>query len=402
MPSSRFRYTFLGRVKEALRPLAARLVTVAPTETMWHVGDIAIVERNHGLVVAGFFFTSLASLAVWLRIVTRAALVRNMGLDDYFICAAMLGTIGFLTALMYQVRYGLGDQVNPAYLEQFLQSLYATIIAYSFTHLSVKFSIVLQCKRIFTEKSAQRVFLSLIVWLTVYGLFCFFSSVLTCVPVAKYWDDSIAGSCIDRSNLHYALAGFNIANDIALLAAPIPYLKGLQIPPRSKIVLMAVFACGGFACIVAIVRLHSLYVNNSAPIDQQPSSVKGVDIAIWSGLEINVAIVCASVPALKPLFVKFFPQIISSLGDSAKRSRGGRSAHGSAPRREQGGDDDCRASPLEIKVQQSFEMRAVAANADADADADDDSEKNLVRGSERVWSAACFAGSRSNLDSRMV
>lgn len=115
-----------------------------------------------------------------------------------------------------------------------------------------------------------------------------------------------------------------------------------------------------------------------------------------------MAIVCASVPALKPLFVKFFPQIISSLGDSAKRSRGGRSAHGSAPRREQGGDDDCRASPLEIKVQQSFEMRAVAANADADADADDDSEKNLVRGSERVWSAACFAGSRSNLDSRMV
>ncbi|KAM4057385.1 putative integral membrane protein [Hirsutella rhossiliensis] len=341
---------------------------------MWYVGDIAIVDRNHGLVLAGFLFTSLASLAVWLRIFTRAVLVRNVGLDDYFICAAMFGTIGFLTAVMHQIRYGLGDQVNPAYLQQFLQSLYATIIAYSFTHLSVKFSILLQCKRIFTEKSAQRIFLGLIIWLTVYGLFCFLSSTLTCVPVAKYWDDSIPGSCIDRSNLHYALAGFNIANDIALLAAPVPYLKGLQIPRRAKIVLMAVFACGGFACIVAIIRLHSLYINNSAPIDQQP------------------------VPALKPLFVKFFPRMISSLGESAKRSRTGRSAQGSAPRRDQSGDHDCKASPLEIQVQQSFEMSAVAT----DADADDDSEKNLVPPNGPVWTAACFAEPRTNLDSRMV
>lgn len=126
-------------------------------------------------------------------------------------------------------------------------------------------------------------------------------------------------------------------------------------------------------------------------------SVKGVDIAIWSGLEINVAIICASVPALKPLFVKFFPQMISSLGDSAKRSRTGRSAHGSAPRRDQSGDHDFKASPLEIQVQQSFEMRAVAN------DADDDSERNLVTTPHGpVWTAACFAGSRSNLESRMV
>lgn len=57
---------------------------------MWYVGDIEIVDGNEGLVVAGFLFTSLACLAVWLRILTRAVLVRNPGLDDYFICAAMV------------------------------------------------------------------------------------------------------------------------------------------------------------------------------------------------------------------------------------------------------------------------------------------------------------------------
>ncbi|KJZ69860.1 hypothetical protein HIM_10760 [Hirsutella minnesotensis 3608] len=181
-------------------------------------------------------------------------------------------------------------------------------------------------------------------------------------------------------------------NDVMLLAAPVRYLKDLQIPRRAKLVLMAVFACGGFACIVAIIRLHSLYVNSSAPIDQQP--ITGVDIAIWSGLEINVAIICASVPALKPLFVKFFPQMISSLGDSAKRSRMGRSAQSSARDRSdhrnnahQSSDHDGKPCPIEIQVEQSFEMSAVATERD------NDSQKNLVPKNGPVWTAACFAGS---------
>lgn len=55
---------------------------------MLYIVDIPIVERNHGLVVSAFLFTSLAFLAVSMRTFTRAFLVRNVGLDDYFIVAA--------------------------------------------------------------------------------------------------------------------------------------------------------------------------------------------------------------------------------------------------------------------------------------------------------------------------
>ena len=144
-----------------------------------------------------------------------------------------------------EIKYGLGDAVKFEVLQNFLQSLLATVIAYSFTQLTIKFSILLQCRRIFSSAGAQRLFLGLLVWLTVYGLFCLLSSIITCVPVAKYWDDTIAGGCIDRSNLHYALAGFNIVNDIALLLAPLPFLKNLHIARRAKLVLIGVFCCGG-------------------------------------------------------------------------------------------------------------------------------------------------------------
>ncbi|KJZ70967.1 hypothetical protein HIM_09622 [Hirsutella minnesotensis 3608] len=351
---------------------------------MLNVAGVEIVERNNCLIISAFFFTTTACLAVCLRLLTRAVLVRNFGLDDYLITAAMFGTIGFLVAVIQQIRFGLGDRVDIAVIKQFLQSRYASILAYGFTHQLVNFSILFQYKRIFTERSAQRLFLGLILWLTVYGLFHSFSLVFTCVPVAKYWDETIPGGCLQRSTLHYFLAGFNIINDIILLIAPVPYLNNLQIPRRAKHALMAVFACGGFASIVAIIRLHSLYVNSSTPTNQQP--LKGVNIAIWSGLEINVAIICASVPALKPLFVKFFPQMISFLGDSAKRSRTGRSAQNSAHHRSdhhnthQSGDHDDKPCPIEIEVQ-SFEMRAVATERD------DDSQKDLVPKNGPVWTA---------------
>lgn len=362
---------------------------------MQYIAGVPIVERNRALVASLFFFTTLSFVAVVLRTITRATLVRNFGRDDSFIVVAVAGAIAFLTAVIYQIKFGLGDQVYLETLQDFLKSLYYTIIAYGVAHLSVKFSILFQCRRIFVERSAQRIYLCLLVWMTLYGLFCLLSSILTCVPVAKYWDDSIEGGCINRSILHYVLAGFNIANDITLLILPLPYLKALQIPKRAKYMLMGVFACGSFACIVAIIRLYSLWVNNSAPIPQQP--LKGVDIALWSGLEVNVAIICASVPALKPLFVKFFPRFfstISSFTDPNKPSRYGdrygRSTHGSVPlhsfsRKEpnstvvtttmQADRDDSSTSDGGIKVQQSFEMKAVSAHGD------NDSELNLVSAS---------------------
>jgi hypothetical protein len=37
-----------------------------------------------------------------------------------------------------------------------------------------------------------------------------------------------------------------------------------------------------------------------------------VDIAIWSNIEVNVGIICASLPAIKPVVSRFFPHLLSS------------------------------------------------------------------------------------------
>jgi hypothetical protein len=129
-------------------------------------------------------------------------------------------------------------------LQSFLQSLYATVVAYGFTQLTIKFSILFQYKRIFQTPKAEKVIIGLLAWLSLYAAFCLGTSIFTCWPVAKYWDDTIPGGCIDRSYLHYAIAGFNIMNDLILLIFPLPMLRRLHVTFRAKLVLIGIFACG--------------------------------------------------------------------------------------------------------------------------------------------------------------
>ncbi|KAL4728016.1 hypothetical protein ACLX1H_004723 [Fusarium chlamydosporum] len=324
-----------------------------------YVADIFVPKECHALVVLGFFFTCLASGFVTLRFITRICFVRSVGVDDGFIILANLGTLGFLIAVMQQVRYGLGLPPDPKLLSPIIQATTASVISYTICHLAIKLSISFQCLRLFTTPTGRHLFISLIVLYALYGTLCLMLTVFTCYPVAKYWDDAIPGKCLDNRALRYAFAGINIINDIILLVAPMPFLRNLQIARRVRFVLMGVFAAGTF----------------SVSISQRPA--KGVDIAIWSGLECNIAIMCACVPSLKPLFSGVFPTFLTSL-QSSKSNRSNSPYPPYSEHTYSNATHSPRSQhPLEgtdtgITVQQSFEMRTTTVGDD------DTSEKNLV------------------------
>lgn len=61
-------------------------------------------------------------------------------------------------------------------------------------------------------------------------------------------------------------------------------------------------------CVTSIIRLKSLYEISVSP----DTALDGVNAGIWSGIEINVALACASLPAIKPLISKVVPHFLSS------------------------------------------------------------------------------------------
>lgn len=57
---------------------------------MWHVGTMPVVDECHDLVVNAILWTTLAFLAVGLRLFTRGVIVKRTGWDDYLMAAAMV------------------------------------------------------------------------------------------------------------------------------------------------------------------------------------------------------------------------------------------------------------------------------------------------------------------------
>jgi hypothetical protein len=85
---------------------------------------------------------------------------------------------------------------------------------------------------------------------------------------------------------------------------PVKVIWGLQIPNRQKIALVGILTIGWFVCVVSILRLNALVVLSKHPDDRTFYSAA---TAYWSAIETNLGIVCASLPALKPLIVRIIP-----------------------------------------------------------------------------------------------
>ncbi|CAK7228492.1 hypothetical protein SBRCBS47491_006921 [Sporothrix bragantina] len=271
------------------------------------------------VVVVSNLFTSLSFLIVGLRLYTRSRIVHVVSLEDYLILVALAASVGFLTVEMLQVKYGLGQHIQdvPAeHLTKFFQCLWATIPVYNLSLIFSKLSIIFQYKHVFAVRVVERICFFFLIFLGIYGCWAFFGSVFMCVPVPFFWGEG-EGHCLNKLAFWFSNASINIATDIAIIVLPMPLIKGLQIPLRQKVILMFIFAFGSVVCITSIIRLRSLLSISVSP----DTTFAGVDIAMWSNIEINVAIMCASAPALKPLVSKIAPKLLGSSMNSGSRSR---------------------------------------------------------------------------------
>ncbi|KAK6384616.1 hypothetical protein LTS17_002179 [Exophiala oligosperma] len=85
-------------------------------------------------------------------------------------------------------------------------------------------------------------------------------------------------------------------------------LKTLNLPRRQKYGLIGVFAIGGFACVVAILRLHAISEYSSS----SNHSKYNVDAASWSAIEVNTGIICACMPTIRPLVAMIYRKLFGA------------------------------------------------------------------------------------------
>ncbi|KAI3571300.1 hypothetical protein IWW34DRAFT_898847 [Fusarium oxysporum f. sp. albedinis] len=272
-------------------------------------------------------FSIVSATAVALRTYIRSRVLHSFGWDDWFMVAAQVLTLGAAVAIGLENEYGLGyhtwEQPTSAYVP-YMKSFYASVVVYNIATCLVKIGILFQYRRVFALPIIQRITLYGIIFMVAWTVVIAFLNILICVPVAKFWDSNLPGRCLDALTIWYVMAGFNLVTDIAIFCLPLPVIKSLNLPPRQKIMLFAIFSLGFFTCIISIYRIRTL---KSAASTKDPNW-DNVDAAIWSFLEVTIAIITACLPTLRPFFSRLMPRIFaSSFGRSNRPSNYGQYGH---------------------------------------------------------------------------
>lgn len=71
-------------------------------------------------------------------------------------------------------------------------------------------------------------------------------TIFQCHPVQYFWNKNIkSGICLDQNALAYANSGLSIAQDLLIIALPIPVVLKMNMDNRKKIGVAFMFAVGG-------------------------------------------------------------------------------------------------------------------------------------------------------------
>jgi fucose permease len=155
----------------------------------------------------------------------------------------------------------------------------------------------------------------------VAGVVLTFLNIFQCNPVSAAYSPGFEGKCISIVTLFLCSAPVNIITDLAILILPIPILTGMTLPQRQKIVLVFTFTLGIFVMIVDVIRIYYLQQasDDQLSIMSQTEFRFGMNFYFnassalkWSAVEVNIGIICACIPTLKPLIKRILPAMITA------------------------------------------------------------------------------------------
>ncbi|KAL7275791.1 hypothetical protein RUND412_001244 [Rhizina undulata] len=263
----------------------------------------------YGPIVA---FSIIAIITVILRIYTRAVIVKKIGADDWVIIAATFFLIAFTICNVLVVKFEhLGfhiwdivsaDETLALKLNFANQLLYYPILSLT------KISTLIFYRRISSNKTFRIWIYILLACNAGLTISITLADLFQCTPLPYVYDKTIRGRCINNGAFFVSTAAINILTDFAVVILPMPMLWGVQIHVKQKIALMGLFSLGTFVCVISIIRLQSIITTF---VFTNPDPTYGIGF-IWSLIEGALAIICASVPALKPFFMRHFPKLLGS------------------------------------------------------------------------------------------
>ncbi|KAF2140161.1 uncharacterized protein K452DRAFT_351978 [Aplosporella prunicola CBS 121167] len=281
---------------------------------------MGVIKVDWQALTPTIVLTTLALVAVALRFYTRAVLARRVMVEDWCILFSL--TLSIAMASLISVEFHVataGWETEKAALAvlsklTLAQLILTSNVLYQTLVNVTKTAFVLQYLRIFQYRLSKIFCIVLLIILLGAACWGVFGSIFICRPFFKYWKPGVEGRCMNINSYWLSTACIGVIMDFVVWFYPMPLISSLRLPMRQKASVMGVFALGGFVCIVSILRLALVQIYAA----KQQTEKSGATLIVWSAVEANVGIICASLMALKPLLAKFFPRFLDVRRSSKK------------------------------------------------------------------------------------
>ncbi|KAL2179630.1 uncharacterized protein P884DRAFT_195225 [Thermothelomyces heterothallicus CBS 202.75] len=216
-------------------------------------------ERDNSLIPIYSVFIGLAVVAVALRLVARVLTQAYFWWDDFS------NLFGFF--------------------------FYVEMLLYTVTRFFVRTSVILFYLRVFPPKPDNKLGRALqytMAFNVVYNLGFLLAVAFQCTPVTDFWtqwEGIHRGHCGNANVLVWVAAITGIIYDLWLLAMPFPQLLSLNVHWKKKLM-------GGIMFFVEDI----------------------VQVCLWSGIELDVGVICPCLPSFRLLLRRLLPRVLGSTG----------------------------------------------------------------------------------------
>ncbi|KAH8645955.1 hypothetical protein BGZ60DRAFT_535786 [Tricladium varicosporioides] len=263
-------------------------------------------------------FPLLALLATIARFVSLRIRHAYLMIEDYLLAAAWVLAAfnsGFTAGAINYM--GLGRHTKDLSAEKltFIPKVYfAANIVQGTTLALSKISILIMLWRIFiTRKFRITVYILGIIVLSWWAA-CTLAGIFLCMPIEKSWNPAVRGACGNFQALVLIGPLPWVLTDFAILIAPLPVIKQLQIRNKVKIGLYAMFSFGILTCIITTIRYAMIFY---PPVDLPWDLTM---LAVMNIVECNITIICVALLACRPVMKSLVEtKIISGLRSLVSR-----------------------------------------------------------------------------------
>ncbi|KAF7187197.1 Satratoxin biosynthesis SC1 cluster protein 4 [Pseudocercospora fuligena] len=278
-------------------------------------------DRTHVIAYSGIGGMAVAIAAYLVRIFSKIHMP-SQGLtfftelwwDDLVMTIGMMFLIPLCSISVPISSPGLGRDVwTLTYHEitRTLKLLYADELLYVASLGTVKIALLLTYLRFFSVPKFRQLVYIMIGVNVCYMLAFILGSAFQCKPISltwTQWDGEHTGSCVSFNGLGWSSAICNILIDLVVIGMPMPLLYSMKLNNKKKFMVMLMFGVGFFVTVISILRLHILVSYGKA----KNFTWDYVPLGYWSKLEIQAAVFCACMPAMRNLFRRFSPKLMGS------------------------------------------------------------------------------------------